>query len=52
VQHELPKIIGKGLTKNEKEFLLSFKSSNPDWGLIDISHLKELPGVKWKLQNI
>jgi len=52
VQHELPKIIGKSLTKNEKEFLLSFKSGNPDWSLIEITHLQELPGVKWKLQNI
>jgi len=52
VQHELPKIIAKGLTKNEKEFLLSFKSGNPDWNLIDVAHLKDLPGVKWKLQNI
>ena len=52
VQHQLPKIIGAGLKKIEKEFLLSFKSGNPDWSLIDIAHLKDLPGVRWKLQNI
>lgn len=52
VQQQLPKIIGEGLISNEKEFLLSFKSGNPDWSLIDIAHLKDLPGVRWKLQNI
>jgi predicted nucleotidyltransferase component of viral defense system len=52
VQHKLPEIIGKSLTKKEQEFLLSLKSGNPDWSLIEIAHLQELPGVKWKLQNI
>lgn len=49
VQHELPLIISKGLTNSEKEFLLSFKNGKPDWSLIEITHLKDLPGVKWKL---
>lgn len=52
VQHKLPAIISEGLTNAEKEFLLSFKSGNPDWGLMEITHLKELPGVRWKLLNI
>lgn len=52
VQHELPRIIGKGLTESEKGFLLSFKSGKPDWNLIDIEHLQKLPGVNWKLMNI
>lgn len=52
VQHELPLIISKGLTNSEKEFLLSFKNGKPDWSLIEITHPKDLPGVKWKLQNI
>jgi predicted nucleotidyltransferase component of viral defense system len=52
VQHQLPKIIGADLKMSEKEFLLSFKRGYPDWSLIDIPHLKDLPGVKWKLQNI
>ncbi|NOX87436.1 MAG: nucleotidyl transferase AbiEii/AbiGii toxin family protein [Calditrichaeota bacterium] len=40
------------LTKNDKEFLISVKSGEPDWKKFPIDHIKELPAVQWKLQNI
>lgn len=52
VQQKLPIIIGEGLTDNDKEFLLSFKKGEPDWNLVEIPHLKDLPAVRWKLLNI
>lgn len=52
VQRELPKRLLNSLKRNEKQFLLSFKKGNPDWNLITIPQLKELPAVKWKLINI
>lgn len=52
VQKELPKLLLDGLTDEQKEFLLSFQQADPQWDLIPIDHLKELPGVEWKLINI
>ncbi len=40
------------LTDEHKEFLLSFKSGEPDWGLLRHGHAQELPAVRWKIQNV
>jgi predicted nucleotidyltransferase component of viral defense system len=39
-------------TEKEKSFLLSFKKGTPEWGLFPVANLKDMPGVKWKLENI
>jgi len=44
--------IHKMLSDNDRKFLISFEQGNPDWALIPIETLKDLPAVKWKLQNI
>lgn len=44
--------VRKSLTANDKEFLLSFKNAEPQWNLFPLKELKDLPAVKWKLQNI
>jgi hypothetical protein len=49
----LTKTIQNSLKLNERKFLLSFKSGDPDWQLIDWpKHIPQLPAVKWKLYNI
>ncbi|MCK4819473.1 nucleotidyl transferase AbiEii/AbiGii toxin family protein, partial [bacterium] len=48
----LVSIINKSLTYDEKLFLLSIKSGEPDWGLLGLDNIEELPAVKWKLANI
>lgn len=40
------------LSEMDREFLVSFKMGKPKWDLFPIEILKELPAVKWKLQNI
>ena len=40
------------LTDSEKKFLVSVKSKKPQWDLIDVDHIKDLPAVKWKLLNL
>jgi predicted nucleotidyltransferase component of viral defense system len=40
------------LTANDKKFLVSINQGKPKWGLIDLDHVQDLPGVKWKLINI
>jgi hypothetical protein len=41
-----------GLDAREREFLLSLARNEPNWGLLDIEHLEQLPGVQWKLRNL
>jgi hypothetical protein len=44
--------VKKSLTANDRKFLLSFKNAEPQWDLFPLKELKDLPAVKWKLQNI
>ncbi len=48
----LIKTIDERISNNEKKFVLSFESGEPDWSLFPIPVLKELPAVQWKLINI
>lgn len=41
-----------GLDAAEREFLLSLARNEPNWALLDIEHLEQLPGLRWKLENI
>ena len=41
-----------GLDAREREFLLSLARNEPNWGLLDIEHLVQLPGIRWKLRNL
>lgn len=40
------------LDANERRFLLSVVSNTPEWGLMEIPHLEQLPAIRWKLRNI
>lgn len=44
--------IQKRLTDVEKQFLISFEMGSPDWKLFQIPVLRNLPAIRWKLQNI
>ena len=41
--------IQSGLTAEDKDFLLAFKNTTPDWKLYDFARF---PAVQWKLQNL
>ncbi len=41
-----------GLDAGERGFLLSLVEGNPQWPLLGIGHLDQLPGIRWKLQNL
>lgn len=41
-----------GVDASEREFLLSLARNEPKWDLLGIGHLEQLPGVRWKLENI
>jgi len=40
------------LTENHKQFLISLASAEPNWALMNIQHFPDMPGMKWKIQNI
>ncbi|SDH17585.1 hypothetical protein [Pelagibacterium luteolum] len=52
VRERLVREINTGLTDQQKEFLLGFKSGQPDWKLLDLPHAPDLPAVRWKLRNL
>ncbi|KQC11789.1 MAG: hypothetical protein APR54_10505 [Candidatus Cloacimonas sp. SDB] len=51
-REKLINIITDSLTENESKFILSFKKMKPEWDLLDFTHIKELPAIKWKLYNL
>ncbi len=40
------------LSVNEREFLLSFKAKSPDWALLGLDGVDQLPAVRWKMMNL
>ncbi len=42
----------RGLEKRHHAFLLSLKRCEPDWSMLPVPHLSELPGLRWKLLNL
>jgi predicted nucleotidyltransferase component of viral defense system len=44
--------INSSLTETDQAFLLSFKRGNPEWDLFPFAGLKDMPAVRWKLQNL
>ena len=42
----------QGLSADERRFLLSLVAAAPEWSLLGVPHLDQLPGLRWKLQNL
>ena len=40
------------LSTDERRFLLSLVAAEPEWSLLGVEHLEQLPGLQWKLQNL
>lgn len=51
-QATLPVLLRSSLSLNERQFLVSIKRGEPDWSLLPIPNLAELPALRWKLANI
>lgn len=51
-RHRLITTIHAALTNTEREFLLSVKRGDPDWALMDLPQLSELPAINWKVLNV
>jgi predicted nucleotidyltransferase component of viral defense system len=44
-------IVGK-MPEQHKQFLVSVKKGEPNWSLLDLPGAKNLPAVRWKLENL
>jgi predicted nucleotidyltransferase component of viral defense system len=44
--------IKNDLTDDEKRFLISIKKREPDWDLLGLKGVENLPAVRWKLINL
>lgn len=44
--------IRKGLSGDQRKFLLSLKEGEPDWSLAGWPNVERLPAIQWKLANI
>ncbi len=51
-REKLVSLIREELDADEKRFLVSMKQGEPQWDALGIAHLRELPALQWKLQNI
>ncbi|HET8924792.1 MAG TPA: nucleotidyl transferase AbiEii/AbiGii toxin family protein [Candidatus Acidoferrum sp.] len=47
----IAEIVGK-MPDHHKRFLISVKRGEPDWALLDLPVAKDLPAVRWKLENL
>lgn len=47
----IAEIVGK-MPEPHKRFLVSVKRSAPEWALLDLAGAKDLPAVRWKLENL
>jgi predicted nucleotidyltransferase component of viral defense system len=45
-------LIQARLTDQQRQFLLSFKQGDPEWALLNLPGIENLPAVQWKLLNI
>lgn len=45
-------LIQSRLTERQRQFLLSFKRGEPDWTLLSVTGVADLPAVQWKLMNV
>jgi hypothetical protein len=45
---ELP----RRLAARQRRFLVGLARAEPDWSLVECPHAKDLPAIRWRLQNL
>lgn len=51
-QHALLQAMRQQFTERDTGFLLSLKQGTPNWSLLGLPGIEQLPAVRWKLSNI
>ena len=52
VGEQLVSRLHEEMTKEERRFIVSVKEGEPQFDLLGLPGIENLPGVQWKLQNI
>lgn len=50
-REQLIRAIHSGMTDDDRSFLMTVEQHRPDWSLIDLPGIEELPAIKRKLEN-
>lgn len=48
----LVKQIVRILSEDERKFLISFKTGTPEWSLLGLDGIENLPAIQWKMKNL
>lgn len=51
-QHEMIDALIGGMPDHHREFLIGFERGDPDWSLLNIAHVAELPAIRWRQRNL
>ncbi|MDA5630850.1 MULTISPECIES: nucleotidyl transferase AbiEii/AbiGii toxin family protein [Agrobacterium] len=51
-QHEMIVVLIGGMPDHHREFLIGFERGEPDWSLLKIGHVAELPAIRWRQRNL
>jgi len=51
-QHEMIETLIGGMPDHHRAFLIGFELGEPDWSLLRISHVAELPAIRWRQRNL
>lgn len=51
-QHSMIAALIGGMPDHHREFLMAFERGAPDWSLLKISHVADLPAIRWRQRNI
>lgn len=51
-RRRLVRELHRRLGERRARFLRSVKALEPDWSLLPVPHARELPGLRWKLENL
>ena len=52
IRAKLIEIMVADMPDEHRQFLLSFKRGEPDWDLLGLPHVADLPAVKFRVQNL
>jgi len=52
IGEQLVSRLRKEMTQEERQFVVSVKEGNPQWNLLGVPGIENLPAVQWKLLNV
>ncbi|NLS18868.1 nucleotidyl transferase AbiEii/AbiGii toxin family protein [Rhizobium sp. P40RR-XXII] len=51
-QHEMIEVLIGGMPDHHRKFLIGFERGEPEWPLLKIGHVAELPAIRWRQRNL